>query len=324
MNAAANHNFISHDGITTFTEMVAASQNIYNMGWDLAVLLAALAVAEDGDIITEKCSIGREATSETGFLGGILSGKEGGYNDHNKFEADTSLTRNDFFLDPHRDNFSFNGTLFGYMQASAAATSKGLFDRETMMAYQALRYRQSLADNGNFFYGPKAIILLGAATFVYHLFPSDGIVGIPNLPVTASFFGAVHDPSALGGYRHEPERIPPFWGNTPTPYGLLELLEEVTLFLITNPKENIFGGNVGRGNFIPLDFGPIKNGRLGSGDVPTVNDVACLIYQLLTDNTPSGLDGVINKSLEVIMWVAKKINPIFEQFGCPLVPLEDY
>lgn len=47
------------------------------MGWDLAVVLAVLAVAEDGDIVTEKCSIGREATDQTAILGGILGGEEG-------------------------------------------------------------------------------------------------------------------------------------------------------------------------------------------------------------------------------------------------------
>jgi hypothetical protein len=78
--------------------MVAASQNLYNvglvcsefisrrqllivtlllqMGWDLAVVLSALAVAEDGDIITEECSIGH-ATTQTAIFGGVLGGEEG-------------------------------------------------------------------------------------------------------------------------------------------------------------------------------------------------------------------------------------------------------
>lgn len=47
------------------------------MGWDLAVVLSALAIVEDGDIFTERCSIGREATSQTAFLGGIFGGEEG-------------------------------------------------------------------------------------------------------------------------------------------------------------------------------------------------------------------------------------------------------
>lgn len=50
---------------------------LLQVGWDLAVVLSALAIAEDGDIVTEKCSIGREDTAQTGFLGGILGSKEG-------------------------------------------------------------------------------------------------------------------------------------------------------------------------------------------------------------------------------------------------------
>jgi hypothetical protein len=37
---AANHNFISHDGIVTFTELMDAQQNMYNVGYDLAVSIA--------------------------------------------------------------------------------------------------------------------------------------------------------------------------------------------------------------------------------------------------------------------------------------------
>lgn len=50
---------------------------LLQMGWDLAVVLSALAIAEDGDIVTEKCSIGREDTAQTGVFGGIFGGKEG-------------------------------------------------------------------------------------------------------------------------------------------------------------------------------------------------------------------------------------------------------
>ncbi len=68
LNAAANHNFLAHDGITTFNELVDAQQNVYNVGYDLATLLAALGLTlTDGDIVTEKLSIGCDATSRTSF-----------------------------------------------------------------------------------------------------------------------------------------------------------------------------------------------------------------------------------------------------------------
>jgi unspecific peroxygenase len=74
--------FLSHDGITTFSELVDAQQNLYNVGYDLAVTLATLGVGLDGDILTGKLSIGCDATSRTSSTGGLL-GREPGLNGHN-------------------------------------------------------------------------------------------------------------------------------------------------------------------------------------------------------------------------------------------------
>lgn len=89
----------------------------------------------DGDLITTKLSLGGDATSQTSALGGS---REGGLATHNKFEADSSLTRSDYFLN-NGDNYSFNGTLFGYM----ATTCNKVFDRACMTKYRAERYAQS-------------------------------------------------------------------------------------------------------------------------------------------------------------------------------------
>lgn len=96
LNALANHNFISHDGITTLAELTDAQQHVFNLAYDFAITLAVLGVTVDGDVITGKLSIGCDATSRTAPLG-IALGQETGLNTHNKFEGDTSLTRNDFF-----------------------------------------------------------------------------------------------------------------------------------------------------------------------------------------------------------------------------------
>ena len=82
LNAAANHHFLSHDGITTFNELVDAQQNLYNVGYGLAVTLATLGVALDGDVITGKLSLGCDATSRTSATGSLL-GNELGLNGHN-------------------------------------------------------------------------------------------------------------------------------------------------------------------------------------------------------------------------------------------------
>lgn len=48
LNAAANHNFLAHDGIVTFNELVDAQQNLYNVGYDLAITLAILGLTTTG------------------------------------------------------------------------------------------------------------------------------------------------------------------------------------------------------------------------------------------------------------------------------------
>lgn len=85
------------------------------------------------------------------------------------FEADTSLTRNDFFLAPEPgNNFKYNNTLFTMMMK----TCNGSCNLKTLGEYRYQRYQQSLADNGNFFFGPGSLLLYGAATFLYELMPS--------------------------------------------------------------------------------------------------------------------------------------------------------
>merc|ERR1712087_505768 len=51
LNAAANHGFLARDGITTYNELVDAQQNLYNVGYDLANLLAIAGVGLDGDLV---------------------------------------------------------------------------------------------------------------------------------------------------------------------------------------------------------------------------------------------------------------------------------
>lgn len=123
-NTAANHGFLSRDGIVTFAELTDAQQNVYGVGYDLAVLLAVLGVGLDGDPITTKLSLGCDATSRTATPG---LGPEGGLSTHNKFEGDTSLTRNDFYL-ANGDNFRFNRTLYNMM----SQTTGGLHNRKIL------------------------------------------------------------------------------------------------------------------------------------------------------------------------------------------------
>ena len=161
-------------------------------------------MSKTGDPVTQKMSIGCDATTRTASLG---LGPEVGLDGHNEFEGDASLTRNDYFL-ANGDNFGFNSTLYSMM----SNTCQGSFDQTCMKEYRFQRYQQSLADNGQFYFGrefqlcvagttscaallltelrqtAKAVLLYGAASFLYQLFPSGGPTGPPNQANTNSFF----------------------------------------------------------------------------------------------------------------------------------------
>ena len=112
------------------------------MGYDLANFLAVFSIfIADGDFVTKKLSIGCDATTRTS-INPVLTGSQPGLDGHNKFEADTSLTRDDYFLGGG-DDFSFNGTLFGMM----AETTGGNFDLDGLALYRFQRYQQSRVEN---------------------------------------------------------------------------------------------------------------------------------------------------------------------------------
>ena len=282
-----------------------AQQNIYNVGYDLAVTLAALGLTlTDGDITTEKLSIGCDATTRTS-VSPTLTGSEPGLDGHNKFEADTSLTRNDYFLGKG-DNFDFNGTLFGMMQQ----TCQGNFNRENLSLYRHQRYQQSLRDNPNFFFGPGALLLYGASSFLYELMPSGTHGYAPDLATITSFFGAVSD--GKGGYSYVGERIPPNWTNRITPYTNNDVTKEIMAQYLLNPV--LFGGTTGSGGFDALPkFGQITNGTLVDG--PTTS---CLLYQLTTSQIPSDLNSVLTPTVAALAFVAQKVSPQFANLGCPI------
>jgi hypothetical protein len=198
--------------------------NRSQFGYDLSVFLATVGVAEDGDVVTEKLSIGGDATSQTSSLGpiqGPIVAPEGGLNTHNTFESDTSLTRNDFFL-ANGDNHSFNGTLFSMM--SSVGNPTGMYDVTGMGNYRAQRWDQSQAENPNFFFGPKGLLLYAAASFLYEVYPSAN--GSTAQATVESFFGAVPTPGSPGGYASVGERVPPNWFSRKAPYGLSEISEQ--------------------------------------------------------------------------------------------------
>jgi len=307
LNAAANHNFLARDGITTFNELVDAQQNVYNVGYDLANLLAVLGLTlTDGDIVTQKLSIGCDATTRTSF-NPVLTGSEPGLDGHNKFEADTSLTRNDFFTHGG-DNFRFNGTLFGMMDD----TCNSNFNLENLALYRLQRYNQSVKENPNFYFGPLSLLLFGAASFLYELMPNGNHGYAPDLETISSFFGAEQNGDGTWSFNNM-EKIPDNWTNRVDPYDNQKVTTQILEMYLLHPV--LFGGNTADGSFDAINFGAIKDGKLPVDLSPA--NTACLLYQLSTGSIPSYLNGVVTPTVEALSFAASKLDPSFKNLGCP-------
>lgn len=308
LNAAANHGFLARDGIVTYNELVDAQQNVYNVGYDLANLLALLGLTlTDGDLVTEKLSIGCDATSRTS-VAPALTGTEPGLDGHNKFEADTSLTRNDYFTHGG-DNFHFNGTLFGMM----TETTGGNYNLQNLALYRYQRYQQSVKENPNFYFGPLSLLLFGAASFLYELMPSGTRNFAPDYYTISSFFGAQKNSDGTYSFNNA-ERIPDNWTARNDPYDILKVGAEIFKMYALHPV--MFGGNTANGTFDALNFGAIKDGKLPVDADPKV--VQCLLYQMLTERVPSYLNGFLTPTVEALSFIETKLSGTdFANLGCP-------
>ena len=328
--------------------MLDAQQNGWNVGYDLAMTLAVIGISLSGDPITTKMSIGCDATPRTSALGSLL-GQELGVDAHNvsshpttlspfptqlttntqqKFEADTSLSRSDYFL-ATPDAFTFNTTLFAQM----TTTTAGDFNLPNTVKFMSQRYADSKTNNPNFYFGPKAILLYGAASFLFRLFPNfeSGDTAPANLQNIGPFFGAVQTSSPgaqelvfkfSGG-----ERFPDEWHNRHTPLTLANVADDFLTMYTLNPV--LLGGNVGKNNFDAL--GPAAgNGVSGVNNTDstfsgaTERDIICLLYQIATEDVPSSLQtGLGDLPAEVVAFAAGKLNllEVFVDAGCTLKPL---
>lgn len=307
LNTMANHHFLSHDGLTTYNELIDAQQNVFNIGYGLANLLATAGVGLDGDLVTGKLSLGCSRDDYTNVAPGV-AGTETGLDGHNKFEGDASLTRNDLFL-ANGDNYKMNATLFQRMYD----TTKGNYSRDQLALYRAQRYNQSRDTNPNFFFGPGSLLMYGAATFLYGSFPSGGLKGFPDLATQKSFFGVDGEPGNFSF--NNMERIPDNWFNNVQEYELNSIGGQLWSMYREYPVQ--FGGNVGTtDDFNAMNItGVIENGYLLDSSTP--QSTMCFIYQALTAGIPSSLSNVYQIPANALGLALGKLDEGYKNLGCP-------
>jgi hypothetical protein len=155
LNAMANHGYIARSGVVSLIDAVAGVHQVYNMGIDLALVLAIMGVVWTGDPVSldPSFSIGGNSTAVWNALDnvqGLLGTPQGIDYSHNFLEADASPTRNDLYLTD--DAWTMNTTRFQQLYDTVPSGESFSFD--VLSKWSAVRWHESVETNPYFYYGP--------------------------------------------------------------------------------------------------------------------------------------------------------------------------
>ncbi|THV65359.1 hypothetical protein D6C91_09130 [Aureobasidium pullulans] len=288
LNLLANYGYLPRNGYVNFGQVLDATARGFNMGTDLATVLATFAVLANGDLVTES------------FYLGSGPGSVGGLNRHSTVEADISPNREDYYLGCG-DNHHLSSRLFQQNVAFAKAGS-GKFDMQTMAQQYSASADFSKANNPFLYAFPFPQIVSVAAFSFYPAFFSNGTFGaggVPNYESISSIIGAKLDRST-GQFSYVPEKWPENWYRRSYPYGAVQAL--------TDGFTQIYPSNI----VVPLFA------QLGTANFNATN-ILCDILQGFRSITPLIIAGTEKDAGTAISWALGKLDPVLGigSLGCP-------
>jgi hypothetical protein len=289
LNPLANYGYLPRNGYVTFGQVLDAKSRGFNMGADLAAVLATFAVLGSGDLDTLSFYLG--------------SGKNGngGLNRHSIVEADVSPNREDYYAGCG-DNHHLSSRLVIQMVKLAAADPSKQFSMDVLAQHYALSASFSKTYNPYIYYFPFPQIVSPGAFAFYPQFFSNGTYGaggVPNHKSIMTIIGAEYD-QKTGNFKYVPERWPENWYRRATPYGAVGAIADA--FIQIYPCNIIVPGvgQVGTGNLSP-------------------QTILCDVYQGLNSITPPIVAGSEKKVAKAAAWALSVLDPILSNtaLGCP-------
>lgn len=303
LNLLANYGYLPRNGIVSYGQILAATAEGFNMGTDLAALLATFAVLANGDVGTETFSIGGADPRVPNTY------PAGGLNRHSTVEADISPNREDYYLGCG-DNHQLSSRRFA-QNVEYANNYDGKFTFEAMGDHYAQFSKESQQYNPYLYYFPFPSIVSFVAYNFYSAYFSNGTYlagGDPNYLSISSIVGAQQ--TQVNGqteYEYVPERWPEQgWYRRSTEYGAVQAL--------TDGLVNIYARN-------PV---PMAVAQLGTPNL-NAETVLCNVQQGLASITPLILSGSAVTTEAAIAWAASKLDPYFSDtiLGCPTSTLSN-
>ncbi|KAL1869626.1 hypothetical protein Daus18300_005481 [Diaporthe australafricana] len=327
LNALANHNYIPHDGVVGFVDLIDALNTVLGMGIDLATVLAIMGTVGVGNPVslTPGFSIGGAppdsnlfASNILGNLLGLLGKPRGLVGSHNWIEGDSSNTRDDLYVTG--DASTMNMTLF--MMAYNGAEGD-VITMEDIGNRAAERFQESISINPYFYYGPYTGLVARNAGYAFagrilsnHSSEFPG--GQLTKDVFKSFFAVTEDANGELVYKKGEERIPENWYRTPVDYGLVSLNLDLVAWVLAHPELGSVGGNMGEvDTFAGVDLADVTGGVLNAASLLEGNNLFCFALEIVKTFAPNALAPVF-KSLEAPLKLINDavVGPLLD-IGCP-------
>ncbi|OOQ83922.1 oxidase [Penicillium brasilianum] len=322
LNALANHGYIPRNGVVSFGKVIAAINEVYGMGIDLATVLAIMGTVWTGDPLSldPGFSIGGRDTGVNnilGNLGGLLGDPQGLTGSHNFIEADSSNTRDDLYVTGN--NYALNMEKF---MSWYNMSVDGIFDMNLMAKRAKLRFEETIQTNPNFYYGPVTGLIARNAGYIFpgRLFRNHSLEnpeGILTKSHIRHFYGIYGEDGNLT-YREGWERIPENWFKTPVDYGLLQLNLDTLDWMMKYPELGSIGGNMGKVNsFAGVDPKDLTGGVYNLTNLLESNNLLCFVFEVLKFASPNALASLYSTLAEPLDFVGNALSVPLLNVTCP-------
>ncbi|CAI7597002.1 unnamed protein product [Penicillium pancosmium] len=322
LNALANHAYIPRSGVVSFGNVIAAINEVYGMGVDLATILAIMGTVWTGDPLSldPSFSIGGRDTGVNNLLnnlGGLLGDPQGLIGSHNFIEADSSNTRDDLYVTGNSHTLNMEKFMTWYNMST-----DGTFDMNLMGERAKNRFHETIQTNPNFYYGPVTGLIARNAGYLFsaRMFRNhsrENPEGVLTKSHVRNFY-AIYGEEGNFTYREGWERIPENWYKTPIDYGLVQLNLDTIAWIAKYPELGSIGGNLGKVNsFAGVDLSDLTGGVFNLANLLEGNNLLCFVFEVLKFASPNALSGLYKTLAEPLEFVTNVVAEPLLNLTCP-------
>lgn len=336
LNAAANHGYISRDGIANAADITKGLWEAYSLDITATSFLTTVTSFFNGDPLSGRWSIGphSDKTNSLGALGNILGNETGicAYG-HLRSEGDASITRGDWLAPEMNSNCrSYPEFMQQLFDLADERDPNGWITPRVLAEHADNRKKHSIATNPNYFSPPYAGVAFtfGAHMFAWELLANHSAEyprGFMPKELFMTTFGYTRDSAGKLQFNHGTERLPENWykRSPKDPWGLADIGTSTAQQCASYPSSCLVGGNTGEVNsFSGVNLGDISGGFVNSvEDLQDPDRVGCFIGQMIIADTPSSLSNVLEGTALVtaLGMIDTTLKPALGSFGsCPNLP----